>query len=253
MLGNGPSLSKSLSTSRAIFRDRDIYCVNTFAVSEYFTEIKPSHYVLADPTFWLLNVSDIDRTCRLALFDRIIDSATWPMVVLAPHEMRKGMEWRSFCRTAAIRCPNISVQYFNRTPVNGFKCFRHLIYRASLGMPTAYNVLVAALFLAINAGYENIYFLGADHSWHQNIVVKNDNLLYIKDSHFYDLKTNYKLFDKGKAGELFKVHEVFLGWGRLFEVYILLNEYAQSRGVSIINVSLESFIDAFQRISISDI
>ena len=120
-------------------------------------------------------------------------------------------------------------------------------------MPTAYNVLVAALFLAINAGYENIYFLGADHSWHQNIVVKNDNLLYIKDSHFYDLKTNYKLFDKGKAGELFKVHEVFLGWGRLFEVYILLNEYAQSRGVSIINVSLESFIDAFQRISISDI
>ena len=52
ILCNGPSLTKDMQKIQNRSNGADLYCVNSFATTEYFKKLKPSFYVLADPMFW---------------------------------------------------------------------------------------------------------------------------------------------------------------------------------------------------------
>lgn len=52
ILGNGPSLKKSLENDLDFISNRIVFCVNFFATSDYFEVVKPKFYVFADPGFW---------------------------------------------------------------------------------------------------------------------------------------------------------------------------------------------------------
>lgn len=52
ILANGPSLNDTLTRHKDILKETECVAVNMFAYTDFFIEIKPLWYVLADPAFF---------------------------------------------------------------------------------------------------------------------------------------------------------------------------------------------------------
>ena len=118
------------------------------------------------------------------------------------------------------------------------------------GLPRPHNVLIPALFVAINSGYKRIYLAGADHSWLPMISVNDQNQALVNQQHFYDEHSSksdlmYKLGVRPR-----RLHEILEKFMFTFRSYFDLKDYAESKGSKIYNSTPDSYIDAFDRKSI---
>jgi hypothetical protein len=247
LLGNGPSLNQSLQKHRDFFRRHTLICVNRFCLSEEYTLLKPAYCVMLDPGFWLNEEDEgIKRTLTL-----LIERTTWDLQLLLPQNAKGS----AFIKKIEKHNPRIIISYFNYTVFKGFTGIAHYAYKKNWGMPQSQNVMVAAIFLAINMHFKTIYIVGADHSWHQDLYVNDQNQLCIKDVHFYANQQNGtpRLFHKdAQHRETFTMYEVFQAFGKAFYGYQLLRAYADFCNATIYNASEVSFIDAFERKQIDD-
>lgn len=251
ILGNGPSLKENVIKYQHIIKNKKSMCVNDFALTDYYQVLEPAFYLLLDPAYWAKSVSGRLDELRLNLIDTMIRKTSWEMVLFVPYEAEKNVLFEKIqgCNK------RIKVVYFNRTPVSGFKRLRHWIYEKNIGMPRAQNVLVAGILLALNMGFKSIYICGADHSWLEDMVVNDSNIVSLRDRHFYDsseprLIPWYKDLDEKST---WKVHEIFQALSKMFEGYCYLNDYARYLGAGIYNVSDKSYIDVFERVNLIDI
>jgi hypothetical protein len=242
ILGNGPSLKYHLDNHLDFLITENTLCVNQFVTSAYYEIIQPNFYLILDPNYWKVNpLTNIKR-----LQDEFINSINlktkWQMVLFVSFKAERFFRHRSL-----IVNPNIKICYFNSTPINGFKKFRHFLYKKNLGMPFAQNVLVAGIFMALNLGFKEIFLLGADHSWHEDIYMDESNIVCHAENHFYpdndvQLRPWYK-----NDGSVFKMHEISTAWAKMFEGYHYLEEYSKYLNKKIYNASKKSYIDAFER------
>ena len=141
----------------------------------------------------------------------------------------------------------IEVKFFNTTEVQGFNSLIRFCYKHNLGMPVLQNVMVAAIYLAINTRYKEIRILGADHSWLSGILVNKNNQVCQVNPHFYDgdeVKANVWL---KFSGQPYLLHEVLIDLSRMFFAYHQLKAYAAYRNTEVYNLTKGSFIDAFKR------
>jgi len=243
VLGNGPSLRKSLEKNPLHFEGKSLLCVNSFCFSPEYERLQPSYCIMLDPGIWL---SDGEFVRTLA--DTMKNKTKWPIIVFLP---------RAASRSALIRSmesnSNIRIHYFNYVVYRGFKRLGHFFYRKNLAMPQSQNVLVAALAMAVNLRYRRIEMFGADHDWHKNLHVNEDNIVCLRQVHFYEHeeKISFLPFYKGlHTRETFRMDEAFHAWALVFLGYRRLNDYARSRGSKILNGSEHSFVDAFERFRI---
>jgi hypothetical protein len=119
-----------------------------------------------------------------------------------------------------------------------------------LGMPQAQTVIIAALTLMINRNFEQIHLFGADTSWHEEIRLNDQNQLLIKQVHFYDKPkdiTHQPVYSDAQRQRTFSMASQFLSLHKVFRGYEVLRDYADHRGVKILNASAKSYIDAFDR------
>ena len=250
VVGNGPSFPYDITEHKSLLDGKDLFCVNDFAQTVYYKIYKPKNYVILEPSFWDKNLIDEEISIRNKLFFDIVNNTEWPMNLFLPNEVKKSNILQEFFLNSN---ENISVHCFNRTPIDYRGYFSNCLYKLGLGMPPPHNVLIAALFLSINMGYNKIFLIGADHSWHENITVGSDNILYVKQLHFYDSKNAtfepiYKKSQrKGCTPQYFLIHEIFERWSKVFLGYHQLKEYALKNDVQIFNISKKSYIDAFDR------
>lgn len=245
ILGNGPSINDNIVALKPILQSNACLCVNHFAECDLFEMVKPSYYLLLDPTFWLPGCLQRLIDARLRLYTILKQKTEWDLTLLVPVVAKQFVDWDSLFDENK----NIKVVFFNSTPLTGFRWLSHRLYKFNLGMPHAQNVLVAAIFAAINIGYKHIYLLGADHSWHETLVLSDDNVVCLKDKHFYD-DAIVKLVPWKKGtdnGDTWKMHEIFLAFSKMFEGYQYLEEYSKFRGTKIYNASTKTNIDAFTR------
>ena len=144
---------------------------------------------------------------------------------------------------------HLSVVYYNKTPVEGLQAVNNFLFKLNLGMPRPYNVLVPTIFLALNMGFKSIYLFGADHSWHEEIKVDENNNVLVNHEHFYDnsaqVKPMYHL-----DGKEYYIHDIFRKLYLAFKGYFVLKNYAETLGAKILNASEKSYIDAFDKIKI---
>lgn len=232
ILGNGPSLKNVLESREETLSSNDTVAVNTFCNNASFYTIRPKYYVLTDPAFFDSIVTDervldIQKQVREGLC-----KVDWKMVLFLPSINRKSRMVDTF------RNENIIFCFYNLTPVDGFLSLQHRLFKRNLGMPIAMNVLCASTFLMINLGYQNIYLLGADHSWLESFYVNDNNEVILGDRHFYGEQAvkcpstlSQWLFNVATG---FKTHE-------------RISEYAKYRGVNIYNATKGSYIDAYTR------
>ncbi len=244
VLGNGPSLKQSLEKHADFFKQHPLVCVNSFSVTEEYTMLKPLYYVILDYSFWKSDDKHI-----LSTLEAIKQKTTWEMYLFVPQMSASSKRFEKFC----AENKNIKLCYFNYTVFKGFDSIANYFYRKNLAMPQSQNVLVASLFLSINVGYKKIYLFGADHTWHQTLLVNEQNELCLKQVHFYEQeeKINLVPFYKGAhLKETFRMDEIFVTWAKVFWGYLMLNNYANKQNAKILNASEISFIDAFERIKL---
>lgn len=248
ILANGPSLNTSLKEHESYFHNKTIMCVNGFSVSEYYKILKPKYYMLSAPEFWLdVPTTEAHIPWRKNIFERIEKDTDWELHLFIPAPAKKSKFWNAQFKTN----PNINIHYYNATPVEGFKCFTHFMYRHNLGMMRPHNVLVPSIFNGINMNYKKIIIFGADHSWHEELKVDDKNVLTINFEHFYDKGKVVGSLHKLGAVE-FKVHDLFRKSYLAFKGYFLLLDYGLSKRTEIYNASHKSYIDAFPKIKINN-
>ena len=236
VLGNGPSLSDDLKNFN--IGDYDVCAVNFLGNSDVFTKIKPQFYSLLDDAFFQ------NQEERFVNLMENLKKTDWKMSVFVPYAYRKQAETQ-------LKSEFVDIIPVHRTSFLSWMKYDRLrfrMYRKNLATPAFQNVLVGSLYCMMNSGYTKIYLLGADHSWLNSIVVDENNVLCLTDSHFYD-KTAVKMTPWRKsATETYKVHELLAKLSLTFEQYHILARYAKYLGgISIVNVTPNSFIDAFER------
>jgi hypothetical protein len=246
ILGNGPSLKQTLEQHLPFVMNKKKLCVNAFVESNDYQKIQPDFYVLVDPAFWEKNVRADLRVIRDRIIKSIFNLTNWNLILLIPFEARSNQTFVSeICKN-----DNIKIIYFNKTTISGLSWFSHFCFKKNLGIPRPQNVLIPSLMLSINMGFKSIFLAGADHSWHQNLIVNDQNELCLNDPHFYnDQEIKYKPIIS-KSGRPLKLHEQFNAISIILKNYFIIEKYAQYRNSSIFNVSETSFIDAFQRLKI---
>ena len=248
ILGNGPSLTNDLETVERIAQrqNADLWCVNFFAISPEYSRLRPSNYVIADPGHWQEDVTDDLKRDREEFLKQVIHATQWNVLFHFPYSARGS----AFVNRLSDN-PHIRIRFFNNTTVPcRAKTILFALYRKELAMPLCQNVLVPALFLAIISNYKKVLLVGADHSWHRDIVVK-DSTVMIQDRHFYGDETQLKPFFKNSR-ETFSMSEIFSIYGKVFSQYDLLAAFADAMKIEIANGSSSTFIDSFKQIELQD-
>lgn len=238
ILGNGPSLNTTIADHRDFLMNKHRLAVNFAANAPVFFELKPSIYVLADPHFFY----GIDSDLNVEKLWQNINAVDWEMSLLIPVKFRKLTKRFKFN-------PHISMKFFNLTPVEGLQVVRNVFYDLGLGMPRPRNVLIPSIMLAIRLGYGKIYIAGADHSWTQTLWVNDKNQVVSIQPHFYEDNDSEK---KRVATEYHKypLHQILQSLYIAFRSYFDIATYARHRNVEIVNITPDSFIDAFPRMKL---
>jgi hypothetical protein len=248
VFGNGPSLSDDLHHCADVKSLRDVWCVNYFADSDLYEVIQPKYYVLADPDFWVEDVSSNLFTYRERLFQSIVSKTTWPLTIYVPFVAKKYVDLMVSNRL------NISFSFYNNITVSGYKPLTQVLYNYGLAMPHAQNVLVAALFLSLRRGYKRIIVLGADHSWHETLALDNENRVCLRDQHFYGKASKLTPFYMGGNEQVtFTMPQIFSAFSKMFQGYWEVKAYSESVGAEIYNASSVTYIDAFKRVNAEDV
>jgi hypothetical protein len=248
VLGNGPSLNKSMKEHPVFFSSRHLFAVNHFASSDYYTQLKPEYYVLNATEMW--NPKAYDKYVKMGetLFTQLAEKTEWPLHLFINSEAAKYSKWKKIL--ASNR--HIRVYYFNAAPVEGFQTFEHFCYQKNLGMPRPHNVLIPSLIIALNLKFKKIYIAGADHNWMKDMMVDENNRVYLTQKHFYDEKTAQKNTMHKRGTGVRRMHEVLQKFAHSFESYLKIRAYADKLGIPVINLTEGSFIDAFEREKLSE-
>jgi len=246
ILGNGPSLNKTLENDFEKLLSNDLMCVNQFADTEYYEKLKPEYYIIQADQLLLPKAVEYHDKVRKILFNNIAAKTTWKLILFLPVFADKSSFWKNIIKDNK----NIHVCYYNPTPVEGLQGISHWLFKRNLGMPRPHNVLIPGIIQAINMGYSTVFITGADHSWHEEFLVDENNNFKFTDTHFFSVN-NKPVPRITHTGTHFLIHEAFRKFYLTFLGYHILKEYAENENVNIYNASYKSYIDAFERKSLS--
>lgn len=231
IFGNGSSLKLFLQTNTHHLKD--VMVVNFFGSSPQFRELKPNRYIVLDNILIGRPVGDYPKNQVDKLYEDL-EAVDWPMIFYYPSNGKmsriKGL----------LNNQNIKVVIYNMTPVSGFKCISHWLFKMSLGMPRPQNISNAAVFCALNSGFKKIYLYGVEHSWMKSFTVDpSTHKIYLDDGHFYD-KENIECMKRGEYCNFLSYVHIAL------KSHFELREYADVIGAKIINKTPTSFIEAYE-------
>jgi hypothetical protein len=235
VMGNGPSLKKTIEEDGDVLSQHPLLAVNFAANAPQFTQLAPEYYILVDPFFF----SGATADNLVKLWSNLAD-VSWPMTLILPRKFAKSVP------TAVSNNDNIAVQTINCVGVEGFASVERWAFKTRLAMPRPRNVLIPAIMAGIWLGYKELYIVGADHSWMQSIWVDEDNNVVSVQPHFYkdDAKEQRRVDSEYKG---YRLHQIINSFYVAFKSYHLIERFAKSQGVKIYNATQGSYIDAFTR------
>lgn len=238
ILGNGPSLRETIDQKSEWLMLNDLMTVNFAANTPEFFNLRPRFHVLADGHFF----NGVSSDDNVALLWQNLKRVSWDLTLLLPSK------YRHLVKPLLIDAPGLKVKFFHLTPVEGTKFFSHFLISSKLGMPRPRNVMIPAILCGIWMNYKKIYLTGADHTWTKTLDVTEDNRVISVQPHYYrDNDKEKKRVDKTYRN--IRLHQVLESVARAFRSYWEIARYADAKGITIINATPSSMIDAFPRLS----
>lgn len=246
LIGNGPSLNKSVELYKDEVIRSDRLAVNFFALSELYEVLRPNYYLFVDPAFF--DIPDNQHDTIQRLIDVLVRKTSWRMRLCAP----LGVENTPLVN-ALKKNPNIEFVYYFGGERNIGELSIYEAWDRNLVCPPNRNSLNVGLYLALYWGYAETFFIGLDMSSLEDIRIdQTTNELFSIDTHFYNNKQVYsdkKLFDnnRGRIRSDWKLHEYIYAFGKMFENFYDLSLYAQYKGLKVYNASEYSWVNCFDR------
>lgn len=233
IIGNGPSLN----IDEVISEDLNVeYCmVNHACKTPEFKKIRPSVFIVADPGFIRNQYLDAVHESWERL--REVD---WDMTLFVPFYLYKEVK-------DILKESKLNVCTYHSSPFKGWRKLAFTMYRKNLSMPGAGNVMAVSIYIGIQKGYSTIRLYGSDHSWTEQLRVNDINQVCIRDIHYYDNKDVKLIPWCDETGKPFTMKIILRKFSEVFEQYEILDQYAKSRNTEIINMSPNSYIDAFAK------
>ena len=245
ILGNGPSLKQQLPKliEHKEWEQADMMAVNFFAQSDEFTTIKPKYYVLSDPMFFR-QAGHSERIDNL--YKALATKVTWPMILYVQHYNPEHFNYH-----AAIEGnPNIRIVPFHSTLFHGFRNVEFWCYRHGLGSGNWGTVVQNGILAAIQIGYKTIELYGVDHTLLDGLMVDDQNRLCRTQSHYYDsapAEPKPIFYNATNPPRPYTMAEYLAETAELFRGHEVLRDFAITEDVRIINRTLGSLIDAYER------
>ena len=241
--GNGPSLSH-IDLKKARDKGMEIACVNFFPANNGdFFEVRPQYLFLMDADFFKYRENEPEPDDGYLQFRKLYDNlkkVDWPLEIIVRQGDRLPIE-NSF-----IRVTPLSRYSFYSDRATRFLDF---LYRHDLVILGAQNVAIGGLFFLLNRTKGTIYMSGVDMTEYKNLVVDEDNNVFMVTKHNYGtLKrpTNHVI----QKGEFYKL----LGYyQRMFEQFYYIGQYAGRADRKIFNLALESDVDVFEKVTVKDL
>ena len=245
VLGNGPSLAAELRKDLVFFKENDTMCCNEFVHSDYYEVIKPKYYVFLDPAYFRKTDVKTVNEEMAQTFKHLNEKTTWPLIIIMKVV---GKDWNFFMDLPKLN-KNINIVYFYNNSIVSPEKIKYYFYKKNRAMPMLYNVLGVSIFFGLNMGYKKIFLAGADHSWHNDLVVKNNNKLYWKNSHFWDQEEAdlTPIWVDSYQKKTFKTYEILTSLSYTFSGYFELEKYSKYLNSKIYNITKGSAIDAFEK------
>lgn len=242
IIGNGPSLLKTIEQNLNELQNNDCFMVNNAAIHNCFVLIKPQYYVFADPDYFQKDFMNKVTSNVLEAFER---NLKWQMTVFLPVSSKntlfeiklKNIKYISLVYYSSVYS-SFFVKYINRR-----RLFR--FWNKNIARPLSQTVLNTASSIAISMKYKEIFLVGADTSWTEMLYVdQTTNDIYSYDRHFYDSDKRllYK-YSEAKSN----LAEDLLTIANALESYQIIKEYAYYNECKIYNASEYSFIDTLVR------
>ena len=245
ILGNGPSLNTSIKKYKEKLSLYDIIVVNHFCETDYYKELKPKFYLLADPAYFGDFESYADwMKIRVTRFtEKIINNTTWNINLIMPSFAQNSY----FCSQLEKNTYITPYFYNNFDLIKYNEKKKFYLWDKNLIRVPSQTCLNTCLWLGIYLRYKNIYIIGADTSWIENLHVDQaTNAIYTIDTHFYGKEKLYLYKDPAKTIPV-KLHEELMSNYNALKLYWDLREYAKYAKVDVYNASDYSLIDAFER------
>lgn len=237
ILANGPSLNDTIASHLPLLRQSDTLAVNMAANAPVFRELQPNYYLLADPYFF----SGKDDENLRGLWTNIA-GASWPMTLFVP--AKDAAKAKEILKNNGAA--NITLQSFNAVGIEGFRSLTHAAFRRRMAMPRPRNVLIPSIMAGIWLGYKKIVLTGADHSWLETLSVSDDNEVISVQKHFY-ADNSRELTRVRHEYRNYTIDQILESMAIAFRSYHQIAAYARRAGVSILNATPGSYIDAFPR------
>lgn len=240
VIGNGPSLKKTIELYEQQLHESDCVMVNFSARTPLYEQIQPSFYVLTD-AYW-----EQDNENVHACVNAIVTKTVWPMTLVLPSQLRSWWALDEFSKNKNITILFDGGSWYPLADEQLFPAFDE-----NRICPPTYTVLTYCIYMSIYWGYEETYLVGADTSFIKDMYVgQKDNVLYTVDTHFYnnadvcsrETEPEFKGVPFGCTMEE-KLYELYM----VFHEYNMLNRYALWKGVKVYNASEYSMIDCYER------
>lgn len=246
IIGNGPSMNKTFELGLDILKNKDCLAVNNFSTSPFFTVVKPSSYVVADPIYMNnpISYAPILKERVEEMTKHLVDDVQWEMNVYLP-----DYSINSFFVQKLKSNNKLHLIFYNNNggALDEYPKLYFKLLNRNLIAPLGQTVLNTSLSLCITMRYSNIYILGADSSWHEDYWMdQKTNELYCWSRHFYGTK-KVKLCKDPQKTVPTRIHEELYSDSVAFKNYWILADYAKYNDVKVYNASASSWIDAFER------
>ncbi len=246
LIGNGPSLTKTVELYKDEITKNDRIAANFFASSDFYEQLQPNIYLFADPAFF--DVPDNQKQSIATLFESLIKKTTWPLDLIVPYAAKNAQLLSSLKENS-----NIHIIYYLTNEQDTGNMSKYEAWDKNYVCPPYQNVMNVAIYLSLYWGYPETYLVGVDMSSLEDIRIDQEtNELFSIDRHFYNNKDIYSdknLFDdkRGRIRSDWKLHEYIYAFGRMFEYFYDLKQYADYKGLKVFNASEYSWINVFER------
>jgi hypothetical protein len=243
ILANGPSLKTDIKKVIQERKNSEIYVLNYFASTEYFLQLKPEYYILADRVYWSQGINDEYKKENAAMYN-ILNKVDWKMTLVCP---KRGFQ---FVSEQLRNNNNIKVLKVNSANIE-FKNENISLFALNhnLTTPDFINGLVMMLWHAVYKKRLDIEIYGADFSlFTEYYVDQKTNVVYSTFSHFYkntDAENNGADKYPGLARKMLHTR-LYQQWSALYQMY-LLSRLAKKNKIKVTNLSSHSFLDCFDR------
>ncbi len=241
ILANGPSLKDTLADIRSgklEWKGKDSFFVNYLALDDVFMLMKPKHYCLSDPQFFMDGYPNSERGKQL--LKHLAHATDWDMNIYVPYVFKDSAK-------LVDTNPHLKIIPFHTVPCLGTDGLRRWMFRKGLANGEYGTVVQNAIYVSVHLGFSKLHLYGVDHNFFDNLTLNDDNVLCSRTSHFYDTGKP-ELTPVRVAKGTMRVDE-FLGYySELFRGYFVLKEYADACGCEILNHTRNSLIDAFRRV-----